>query len=246
VSVSVSVSASVLVDVVVPARDEADRIGDALTALVEAAAELRRLRPGDDARITVVLDDCRDDTEAVVRAVRRRGTRITVLEVAAHAVGVARAHGAARALRRPAHAPHRWIANTDADSRVPVGWLVQHADAARSGADLLVGAVVPDPSDLDAETYRRWRAAHRDDSALGHVHGANLGVSAAAYERLEGFGSVPEHEDVDLVARARSAGFAVVATLDEPVVTSGRLDGRTPGGYAEHLRRTYTGPIAAV
>ncbi|MBK0296768.1 hypothetical protein IAE22_33135, partial [Bacillus sp. S34] len=47
------------------------------------------------------------------------------------------------------------------------------------------------------------------------------------------------HEDVRLVERARALGFDVRATTELPVVPSGRFDGRTPGGYAEHLRRTY-------
>jgi hypothetical protein len=41
------------------------------------------------------------------------------------------------------------------------------------------------------------------------------------------------------VARARALGFQVDATVDLPVVTSGRFAGRTPGGYAEHLRQRY-------
>jgi hypothetical protein len=122
---------------------------------------------------------------------------------------------------------------------VAAGWLVQQADALADGAHLLVGAVVPDPDDLDPVVLARWRASHPPGATLGHVHGANLGVRADAYRALGGFDPVPEHEDVRLVARARDRGLRVDATTSLPVVTSGRFAGRTPGGYADHLRRTY-------
>lgn len=245
----------VLVDVVVPARDEQERIGACLTGLLEAMAVLRSERPQDDARITLVLDDCHDRTALVARSVLDGVPSARVLETSSRAVGAARAAGVADALARSsdrtegapsAGAPGtavRWLAATDADSVVPPGWLVQQADACRAGADVLVGGVVPDPADLDADALRRWRAVHAGDEALGHVHGANLGIGADAYLFLGGFEAVTEHEDVGLVARARAAGLSVRATLDAPVTTSGRFSGRTPGGYAEHLRATYTGPV---
>ena len=118
-------------------------------------------------------------------------------------------------------------------------WLVQQLDALVTGAHVLVGAVVPDPDDLDAVVLARWQATHPPGATLGHVHGANLGIRADAYRALGGFDPVPEHEDVRLVARARALGLRVDATTSLPVVTSGRFAGRTPGGYAEHLRRTY-------
>jgi hypothetical protein len=46
---------------------------------------------------------------------------------------------------------------------------------------------------------------------------------------------VAEHEDVDLVARLRRTGVAITASAAGEVLTSGRRDGRTPGGYAGYL-----------
>jgi glycosyltransferase involved in cell wall biosynthesis len=234
---------NVLVDVVIPARDEADRIGSCVTSVVRAAERLRQTRPGDDARLTVVLDSCTDDTEVQVhRALRDTSLQFHVLSTAAGAVGVARGMGAHAALRVPAEQSRRWLANTDADSVVPEEWLVRHVEAFRHGADVLVAGVVPDPADLDDDVLERWRAVHTGDEALGHVHGANLGLSSDAYRSLGGFAELAEHEDVDLVSRARALGLVVSATLESPVVTSGRFVGRTPGGYAEHLRDSYATP----
>lgn len=223
------------IDVVVPAHDEADRIAACLDALVGAVDRLALERPGLDASVTVVLDGCTDGTARVVERYP-----VDVLTTDRVGVGRARTIGVTHALRAHVGDPAaRWLAHTDADSRVPVRWLVQQADALASGAQVLVGAVVPDPDDLAPVALERWTRAHPPGAALGHVHGANLGVLAAAYVTLGGFDPVPEHEDARLVARARALGFRVDATVDLPVVTSGRFSGRTPGGYAEHLRQRY-------
>lgn len=223
------------VDVVLPAHDEAERIGACLDALAAARDRLATDRPDVEVSVTVVLDGCTDGTDRVAE-------RYPVDVVTTPRVGVGRARtiGVQHALRtHRADLTDRWLAHTDADSRVPEGWLVQQSDALRSGAHVLVGAVVPDPDDLDAATLARWTRAHPPGAALGHVHGANLGVLASAYLALGGFDPVPEHEDVRLVERARATGLRVDATVDLPVVTSGRFAGRTPGGYAEHLRQQY-------
>lgn len=229
------------IDVVIPAHDEEDRVADCLDAVLAAADHLRADRraaalPDMEVGVTVVLDGCTDGTARIV------GTYpVGVLETPRVGVGRARSLGVAHALgSAPDPDPgSRWLAHTDADSRVAPGWLVQQADALAAGVHVLVGAVVPDPDDLDPVVLARWTTAHPPGAALGHVHGANLGVLATAYVALGGFDPVPEHEDVRLVERARALGLRVDATTELPVVTSGRFAGHTPGGYAEHLRRSY-------
>jgi glycosyltransferase involved in cell wall biosynthesis len=234
------------IDVVVPARDEEAHVVACLDALRVAVGVLHAARPDVAVGVTVVLDECVDGTPALVAAAARHDPALTVLEARLGAVGPARLLGVADALD-VAGPPvrSRWIANTDADSRVEPGWLLQQLAALERGEHLLVGAVVPDPADLPPDVLDRWRRAHPPGATLGHVHGANLGIRADAYLALGGFEPVAEHEDVGLVARARRDGYTVGETEDLPVTTSGRFDGRTPGGYAEHLRATYADSVDA-
>jgi GT2 family glycosyltransferase len=211
------------VAVVIPARDEAGSIDDCLAAVRHAADRVEV-----PVRIVVVADGCLDDTAA--RARRHPG--VTVLETEGSNVGGARAAGARLALRRGA----TWLASTDADSTVPADWLTTQLDLARAGADVVIGAVHPRFADLAPDEIDWWHRTHDDGQALGNIHGANLGIAAAAYRRAGGFVPLPEHEDTDLVRRLRLSGAFVVATERGTVETSGRHVGRTPGGYARYLR----------
>ena len=129
-----------------------------------------------------------------------------------------------------------WIANTDADSAVPPNWIVAQCDLAAAGADVFIGTVRPDFSDLSRRHQRHWLRTHSSGTPNGHVHGASLGIRADVYVAAGGFGSVDEHEDVELVQRCRLLGARVRASDSAEVLTSGRLVGRTPGGYADYLR----------
>ena len=209
------------IGVVIPARDEEERIGRCLASVVEAAAAVAL--PVD---ITVVADGCLDRTVAVARSFR--GVR--VLEIESSNVGAARAAGARAVLAHGAD----WIANTDADSTVPPNWLAVQLALAELGHDLVVGTVRPDFAELSDEQVAAWRAGHVAGEPNGHVHGANLGVRASAFLAVGGYRELPEHEDADLVARL--AGARIVASDAAEVVTSGRSIGRTPGGYARYLR----------
>jgi glycosyltransferase involved in cell wall biosynthesis len=231
------------IDVVVPAHDEEELIGTCLAALSGSRDRLRATRPDVEVGIVVVLDACTDATAAVVA---RAGVDATVVEIAERNVGAARRAGvdAATAVDTRAATAQRWIATTDADSSVAPDWLLVQLEALRSGVDVLLGTVRPVMSDLDEAGQRRWLETHPPGHLPGNVHGANLGVRLDAYARLGGFAALAEHEDVDLVSRARRAGYDVRATLETPVTTSGRRVGRTPGGYAAFLAATY-GPRPA-
>ncbi len=92
----------------------------------------------------VVPDSCTDDTEAIVRALGRRRERVD-----ARNVGLARAHGAERALALGA----RWLAFTDADTTVADDWLVQQLDCCADAVCGVIGCVR-----LVAACRRRARA----------------------------------------------------------------------------------------
>ena len=217
--------------VVVPVRDEAVLLGGCLSSLV-AAVEVAS-RAGLRCEVRVVLDACTDESRDVARA-----SGFATLTSAAGRVGAARAAGVAdaRRARRAVRSDRVWIANTDADSRVPLAWLT-HQRALSRIADVYIGTVQPDFDDLTGIHRTHWMSTHTKGKPNGHVHGANLGVRASAYLDAGGFAPIGEHEDVDLVARCRNLGAVVIASDEAEVVTSGRFIGRTPGGYAGYLDR---------
>ncbi len=213
------------IGVVIPARDEEERISRCLQSVTRAALAV----PEDvDVSIIVVADGCLD---ATARLAAEAG--VTVVEIDSSNVGRARATGAEAAIALGAD----WLANTDADSVVPVDWLTSQRELAAGGADVTVGMVRPDFAELTDAQQEVWMLSHRHGQALGHVHGANLGVRVASYLRGGGYRPLPEHEDNELVHRL-AADSTIVATARGEVTTSGRAVGRTPGGYARYLRET--------
>jgi glycosyltransferase involved in cell wall biosynthesis len=216
--------------VVVPVRDEEDLLPGCLGALHRAVGHLRGLRGDLAVEVVVVLDGCTDASASIARAA---GFRTVV--TGGVGVGAARRAGADVA-PRGVPAARTWLACTDADSTVPVGWLTRQVTLAEAGADVVVGTVRPRLDDLSPDRASAWRASHAPGVANGHVHGANLGIRLSVYRAAGGFAALPEHEDVALVEAARGVGAHVVADAAGEVLTSARLVGRTPGGYARHLR----------
>ncbi len=211
-----------MIGVVVPAHDEQQRLPACLDSLAVAAGH-PGLR-GEAVAVVVVADACRDATAAVARA---GGAGVVTLQ--ARCVGRARAAGALRVLSRGA----RWLANTDADSVVAPDWLAVQVRLARAGADAVCGTVEVDSGSRRLDSAFRRDYADRDGHR--HVHGANLGVSAAAYRAAGGWRSVPLGEDVLLVADLQAAGARIAWSARARVRTSARLRGRASGGFADHL-----------
>ncbi|SDR79719.1 Glycosyl transferase family 2 [Paraoerskovia marina] len=220
------------VAVVVPVHDEEATLADCLTAVEASLQHAREARTGLRTSVVVALDAC---TDASARLLPPGVVRV---DLAARTVGLARAVGVERALAGfvGTASDEIWIASTDADSVVPREWVAHHLALADGGADVVVGPVRPPLDDLSPERARAWLGRFVPGLATGHVHGANLGIRADVYRSAGGYAPMVEHEDVDLVAAARAAGARVVATADAPVLTSARLVGRTPGGYARYLR----------
>lgn len=219
--------------VVVPAADEARRIGAALDALELARG---RLPPAVTSGLVVVADGCTDATYSIAR-LRLLSPPDAVLEVALGSAGAARRHGVAHALAHlPAPLERTWIASTDADSRVPPDWLLRHLDIARRGWPAVAGVV-----ELDGETDPAFLARFQRHYRLPttgshpHVHAANLGVRADAYRAAGGWDERPTGEEHDLWRRLRRAGHAPLACGELRVATSARRRGRAPAGFAADL-----------
>ncbi len=166
-----------MIGVVVPAHDEAQLIGACLSSIARAASA-PALR-GEAVRVVVVLDSCSDDTGAIARC---HGA--VVHSTAARNVGIARELGARDCL----DAGVRWLAFTDADSRVEPDWLAAQLALADAGYDAVCGTVgIDDWLGHPSAVQHSYLARYTDADGHRHVHGANLGLTAAAYLRVGGF-----------------------------------------------------------
>lgn len=222
--------------VAVPARDERALLGRCLEAVAAAAGHVSAHA---DVHVVVAADACTDDTEAVAAAALA-GQHASIVRVAARNVGATRAAAVAAgsAIFRPALSDPVWIAMTDADSVVPLEWLAAQLRAADAGFDAVVGAITVDDwtgrrRPLDAD-LRRYRRAQRHAGSWP-VHGANLGVSAAALAAIGGVPAQALSEDAALVHRLIGAGRAVLWDPELVVRTSARRSRRAPGGFSALL-----------
>lgn len=228
--------------IVVPAADEADRIGSCLRAIRVAAHRLKVFRPAVTVRVVVVLDSCTDGTAAVVAAFRD----VISVRSTARCVGAARALGTAAGLAGAAPLHDVWTAHTDADSTVPAHWLVHMIGSAERGADVVLGTVTPG-FELDPPGRRAWHQHHPAHAEHPYIHGANLGIRASCLRALGGWPELVSGEDVLLAERATLAGAAIDRTSAIPVHTSARKHGRAPRGFSSYLRMlsaAVDGPVA--
>lgn len=212
-----------MIAVIIPAHNEARRLGRCLTAIKVAAREAEAA--GHCVEILVVLDRCHDSSAAIARR-----HCVQTLEIDARNVGQARRAGAALMLERGAS----WLACTDADSRVPPHWLRWQLDCA---ADAVCGTVHISRWQHWQDTRLRqlYRSRYRAQDGHRHVHGANLGVCAVAYQRVGGFQPLAAHEDVQLVSDLEASGAHIAWTAGHSVATDSRGDSRARGGFGDYL-----------
>lgn len=210
-----------MIGVIIPAHNEERLIGRCLRSVNEAA---RHPQLGNEpVRIFVALDRCLDRTGEIARAL---GATTIVVD---GGVGAARAAAADAALAQDA----RWLAMTDADSTVPDDWLSAQLAC---GADAFCGVVeVSDWSEHCAATRKMFALRERRCDGHSHVHGANLGVSAAAYRAAGGFAPLLCHEDVALVEALVASGARIARRGAPSVATSARRTARAPLGFSHYL-----------
>ena len=225
------------VAVVVPARDEAERIARTIASVQRARASLpSRVRSS----LVVVVDASSDATADIANEVAGPCDDVVVLvdPPAIGCVGSARAHGARIAIDgHDDELSQLWIASTDADTVVPTDWLVQHLQHADRGHVGVAGVVDLLDDAGDGVGFRRRFASVYDRTVGGshpHVHGANLGFRADTYVAVGGWSALATGEDHDLWRRLRHHG-PVLSTAASVVRTSSRRVGRAPDGFAADL-----------
>ena len=243
--------------VVVPARDEEDRIGDCLRALAEQAG----VEPG-AFEVVLVLDHCTDATRprALHAAAAHPSIPLIVLESDLAGAGHARRLGMDFACERllAARRPDGLIASTDADSRVAPDWLATQLVLATEGARAIGGRIDLDPHEaaalppavlaargvearerLDrvrARASRHDRASGRDGASAHHqFSGASLAVTARTYREVGGLPIGEALEDEALEQALEDRGIQILRTARVHVTTSARTDGRASRGLARDL-----------
>ena len=226
--------------VVIPARDEEDRIAGCLEALAA-----QTVAPGSFETI-VVLDGCSDETGvAAKQAAQDLGLELTLIEGPAAGAGAARRTGMDAAADRLLELGREQglIACTDADSRPAPDWLARQLNHLADGAVAIAGMIELDDEDqLAPGVLRRRRrdAAARlvrvreldPEAAHHHFAGASLSVTAAVYREVGGLEPLASLEDAAFETRLREHGIPVKRAGDVRVRTSARLNGRAGRGLA--------------
>ena len=230
--------------VVVPARNEADRIEGCLDALA-----------GQGADVLVVANNCTDATADLASG---SGAAVIDCTIADGGVGAARRLGAAVGLRRMT--TPRWLMTSDADCLVEPGWVEANISYLAGGAAAVCGMVQPIAAEHAALPPALLRRAALEDRFLdlkarleahltgkaGHEQtpGASLAFSKSAYAAAGEFVPMPTHEDRAIILQIKSLGLPVVHARDVVVRASCRLEGRAPGGMAAALRARSLDPDA--
>ena len=238
--------------VVIPARDEALRIGACLRALqAQQGLELGEWE------LIVVLDGCRDATARIVReaAIASAGTPVHAVELAwAAGVGRARRRGMDLGLQRLTSIGRDdgLIASTDADSTVAPDWLARQLELVRDGARAIGGHIELDPGEIgliseevlaqrELRRHERMRtvlAQRRQHGALTEHHqfsGASLALTAEAYRACGGLPVRAALEDEALERALDTLGIPIQRSRAVSVRTSARTEGRAPRGLARDL-----------
>lgn len=247
---------------VIPAKNEADRIEGALSALDRAAAHVYR-----PVLAFVLANNCDDDTHHTTRELARQMRHCPLHTLAldlpaklAHAGG-ARRTAVAYGMHRYAAMAQDVIVSTDADARLRRDAL-SRIDAAIAGGDDLVLAKIEcirdplDPAPDEALSWGRpgvvWRhcvrrfveTVRRGRLASPQFHddygGAGIAVRVSAYHRLGGFAAIASNEDLALVRAADQANLRVNRHSGAVVDVLARARGRAQGGMAEALARCVT------
>ncbi|MEY2581653.1 MAG: hypothetical protein QOE09_1502 [Ilumatobacteraceae bacterium] len=230
--------------VAIPARDEAASIADCVRSVDQAAAEVPV-----PVLVVVAADSCVDDTFAVARATSTEFCHLVVLKGEWGRSGAARRAAVLHGLDRVADEEPLWIANTDADCRVPPMWLRIQLELATE-LDAVAGIVQLDPATTAPAMFEAFTSSyHLDGDSHGHVHGANIGMCATAYLDVGGWCSkTVVGEDHVIWNAIRDVSDRVQQTTMLRVITSARTRSRVLGGFATNLDKldSQTSPLVGV
>ncbi|UFM65956.1 glycosyltransferase family 2 protein [Paracoccus sp. MA] len=243
---------------VIPARNEAARIADCLSALAQSMSGAR----GRGA-IVVVVNNTGDATRQLARQWWAARPHVSGLlldcHIPARLACVGRARGLGLDLAAGMLAPDGVLMTSDADARVHPDWVA--ANLRELGrADLICGTVQPDAAELAGlpDAFMRHGAAEgrymqallkliarldpvpHEGTAHRNAAGASLAFRLPLYTDIGGMPCLPQHEDRVFAANAEARDWRIRYAQTPVVHASCRLTGRTGGGMAAALRARIT------
>ncbi|BCM90291.1 hypothetical protein IAD21_02142 [Abditibacteriota bacterium] len=250
--------------VIIPARDEEHSICQTLDSLAHSCDGAGRRLDSRAWEVLLLCNNCRDETAVIARtwAARRPHLAIHVVEgffarPDANIGTVRRALMDAACLRLES-LPHdsqtpRFIASTDADTRVERSWLWANECEIRAGADAVGGRILveTDGNIKSRKTYLcdtayRLLAAQLEskldpqpsDPWPRHFQffGASLCLTPRAYRAVGGVPRVPYLEDMALERELVRADVPIRRSPRVRVRTSARESGRVACGLSTQLR----------
>lgn len=239
--------------VCVPARNEAEHIGNLIKSLVRQSVQTFAL--------AVCINNSRDATYAKIIDAAAHCNASFDLQIIQREFEPALAHaGSARRAAMDLGADRigsgGLLISTDADCRPPSDWV--EANLAHSAPDRIIGGRI-ELDDLEAvkapaifalrsrfDAY--WQSVRAIEDAIdpvpwdrpprhGDHTGASLALSVDLYRRAGGVPLIPTGEDRALVEAAAAAGGKLVHPNAVWTRASSRTAGRADGGMAADLRR---------
>jgi glycosyltransferase involved in cell wall biosynthesis len=221
--------------ILIPAKDEEVLLERCLQSILLAAANLPKHYTFD---IVLAIDSSTtDQTFSIAKKILH--TFGTLMYVPQSNVGLARRQATHKALQRyQGLLQHCWLANTDADSEIPLNWLTHQIALANQGIQAIAGIVSVDSfAEHEAHVENAFKETYliNADGTHPHVHGANLGLRADVYVKVGGWSALKTAEDHDLWKRLRAANTVMHSDATLSIKTSGRRVGRAPDGFANAL-----------
>ena len=252
-----------MLSVVIPVRNEAERLPKTLAALAVQADALGNALDPATYEVLVLANNCTDETAEAACAFGKRHPHFAlhvaeiVLPPSVAHVGTARRLLMDEACRRLLFCGRERgvIASTDGDTRVAPDWVHYTLSEIAAGADAVGGRIRVERQpgeDRDARLYcLRDTAYQRGLARLESLvdpdpadpwprhhqfFGGSLGVTAHAYRQVGGLPPLPCLEDVALKDALRRADACIRHSPQVRVSTSARQAGRTPLGLSSQLR----------
>jgi cellulose synthase/poly-beta-1,6-N-acetylglucosamine synthase-like glycosyltransferase len=248
--------------VAIPVRDEEKRLPACLHALARQRDRSGRSISPTQVRVVLFANNCTDRSASLARNLGSElSLDVRVIE-ARLPPAIAHAGSARRAAMDLAEA---WLVEagesdgvilaTDADSQVAPDWIAENLAAFAAGAEAVLGRINLDEEgdELPEALHRRgaledtyeklltefsWLLDPLEYDPWPHhatISGASLAVTRAAYCRVGRLPRVPLGEDKALVGLLSRHDVRIRHCPTAHVITSGRTDGRAPGGVADTL-----------